>query len=235
MRRFLIADDHDVVRRGLKQILFDAFPSAIVAEVTNAEDLLKKVGLEEWDAVISDISMPGRSGLEILQQIRQDHPKLPVLILSVHSEDHYAIRVLKAGASGYLNKESAADELVRAINHLLLGKKYITPSLGEKMATMLDRDKEKLPHEYLSDREFEVFKLLAAGKSVSEIARMMSLSVTTVSTYRARIMTKMNLKTNSDLSYMPSNTSCCEQKRQAALLVVALLPIFRKSRYAGFV
>jgi two-component system invasion response regulator UvrY len=140
MRRFLIADDHEVVRRGLKQILFDAFPSAIVEEVTNAEDLLKKVGLEEWDVVISDISMPGRSGLEILQQIRLDHPKLPVLILSVQSEDNYAIRVLKAGASGYLNKESAADEMVKAINHLLLGKKYITPSMGEKMASMLDSD-----------------------------------------------------------------------------------------------
>src|SRR5580704_12227540 len=112
MRRFLIADDHEVVRRGLKQILIDAFPSAIVAEVANAEDLLKKVSLEEWDVVISDISMPGRSGLEILQQIRQDHPKLPVLILSVQSEDNYAIRVLKAGASGYLNKETAADEMV---------------------------------------------------------------------------------------------------------------------------
>jgi two-component system, NarL family, invasion response regulator UvrY len=200
MRRFLIADDHEVVRRGLKQILFDAFPSAIVEEVTNAEDLLKKVGLEEWDVVISDISMPGRSGLEILQQIRLEHPKLPVLILSVHSEDHYAIRVLKAGASGYLNKESLADELVRAINHLLLGKKYITPSIGEKMATMLDKDMGKLLHESLSDREFEVCKLLAAGMSVSEIAEKLFLSVTTVSTYRARIMTKMNLKTNSDLT-----------------------------------
>jgi two-component system invasion response regulator UvrY len=200
MRRFLIADDHEVVRRGLKQILFDAFPSAIVEEVTNAEDLLKKVGLEEWDVVISDISMPGRSGLEILQQIRLDHPKLPVLILSVHSEDHYAIRVLKAGASGYLNKESLADELVRAINHLLLGKKYITPAIAEKMATMLDKDMAKLPHESLSDREFEVCLLLAAGMSVSEIAEKLFLSVTTVSTYRARVMNKMNLKTNSDLT-----------------------------------
>lgn len=202
MLRFLIADDHEVVRRGLRQILFDAFPSALIADVTNAEDLLEKVKQEEWDVVISDITMPGRSGLEILQQIRQDHPKLPVLILSVHSEDQYAIRVLKAGASGYLNKESAADELVRAVNHLLLGKKYITPSIGEKMAAMLDKDQDKgtLPHENLSDREFEVFKLLAAGKSVSEIAGMIFLSVTTVSTYRARIMTKMNQKTNSDLT-----------------------------------
>src|SRR5579872_7104824 len=126
MSRFLIADDHAVVRMGLKQVLLQAFPSAIIAEVTNAEDLLKKITLEEWDVVISDISMPGRSGLEILQQIRLDHPKLPVLILSVYAEDQYAIRVLRAGASGYLSKESAPEELVKAINQLLLGKKYIT-------------------------------------------------------------------------------------------------------------
>jgi DNA-binding NarL/FixJ family response regulator len=200
MRRFLIADDHSVVRKGLKQILVEAFPFAIIEEVTNAEDLLKKVIMEQWDTVISDISMPGRSGLEILREVRLDQPKLPFLILSVHPEDQYAIRVLKAGASGYLNKESAPEELVKAINQLLLGKRYITPSIAEKLATTLDRDVVKSPHEYLSDREFEVCKLLAAGKSVSEIAEKIFLSVTTVSTYRARIMTKMNLKTNADLT-----------------------------------
>jgi two-component system invasion response regulator UvrY len=199
MRRFLIADDHSVVRKGLKQILVEAFPSAVIEEVTNAEDLLKRAIMEQWDVVISDISMPGRSGLEILQQVRLDHPKLPFLILSVHSEDQYAIRVLKAGASGYLNKESAPEELVKAVNQLLLGKKYITPSIAEKLAATLDRDAAKLPHEYLSDREFEVCKFLATGKSVSEIAEKIGLSVTTVSTYRARIMIKMNVKTNADL------------------------------------
>src|ERR1700743_857310 len=166
MRRFLIADDHSVVRKGLRQILFEAFPSAVIEEVTNAEDLLKRSIVEQWDVVISDISMPGRSGLEILQQLRLDHPKLPFLILSVHSEDQYAIRVLKAGASGYLNKESAPEELVNAINQLLLGKKYITPSIAEKLAAIIDRDATKQPHEYLSDREFEVFKQLDAGTSV---------------------------------------------------------------------
>jgi two-component system, NarL family, invasion response regulator UvrY len=200
MRRFLIADDHAVVRMGLKQILIQAFPSAIIEEVSDAENLLKKVTLEKWDAVISDISMPGRSGLEILRQIRLDHPKLPVLILSVYSEDQYAIRVLRAGASGYLNKESAAVELVSAINQLLLGKKYITPSIAEKMAGMLDRDLIRLPHEYLSDREFQICKLLAAGRSVSEIAEKIFLSATTVSTHRARIMKKLNLKTNAELT-----------------------------------
>src|ERR1700679_565121 len=126
MRRFLIADDHSVVRKGLKQIIFEAFPSALIEEVTNAEDLLKKAIMEKWDVVISDISMPGRSGLEVLQQIKQDQPKLPVLILSVHSEEQYALRVLKAGASGYLNKDSAPEELVKAVNQLMLGKKYIS-------------------------------------------------------------------------------------------------------------
>ena len=200
MRRFLIADDHTVVRMGLRQIIFEAFPSAIIEEVTNAEDLLEKVTQEEWDVVISDISMPGRSGLEILQQIRLDHPQLPVLILSVFAEDQYAIRVLRAGASGYLNKESAAVELVKAINQLLLGKKYITPSIAEMMAGMLDKDLAKPLHEYLSDREFQICKLLAAGKSVSEIAENIFLSVSTVSTYRSRVMTKLKLKTNSDIT-----------------------------------
>jgi two-component system, NarL family, invasion response regulator UvrY len=200
MRRFLIADDHTVVRKGLKQMLLEAFPSAHIEEVSDAEDLFKKVMKESWDIVISDISMPGRSGLEVLQQIRQDHPKLPVLILSVYPEEQYAIRVLKAGASGYLTKDSAPEELVKAINQLLLGKKYITPSIAEKMAANLDRDTARLPHETLSDREFEVMKQLAAGRSVSEIADKISLSATTVSTYRGRIMTKMNLKTNADLT-----------------------------------
>src|ERR1700736_5362100 len=140
MHRFLVADDHAVVREGLRHILSVAFPSAIIEEVTNAEDLLKRATGEEWDVVITDISMPGRSGLEILQQVKLNHPKLPFLMLSMHSEDQYAIRVLKAGASGYLSKESAPAELVTAINQLLLGKKYITPSIAEKLTRTLNRD-----------------------------------------------------------------------------------------------
>jgi two-component system, NarL family, invasion response regulator UvrY len=200
MLRILIADDHTVVRRGLKQILLDEFPSAHIDEAADAETLLMKAGKEEWDVVISDLSMPGRSGMEALQQIKLYHPKLPVLILSVHSEEHYAIRVLKAGASGYLNKESAPDELIKAVHRVMLGKKYITPSIAEQLASGLDKDNDKPLHESLSDREFEVLKLLAAGKAVSDIADQMSLSVTTVSTYRARIMVKMGLKTNADLT-----------------------------------
>ena len=200
MLRILIADDHTVVRKGLKQILLEEFPSALVAEASDAAGLFLKVLKEEWDVVITDISMPDKSGLEVLAQVRQDYPKLPVLILSVHPEDQYAIRALKAGASGYLNKDSAPEELVKAMHRILIGKKYITPSLAEKLADTLDQDAGKPPHESLSDREFEVLKLLASGKAVSEIAEKLYLSVTTISTYRARIMTKMNLKTNADLT-----------------------------------
>jgi len=200
MIRVLIADDHTVVRRGLKQILLEGFPTAQIEEVPDAEELIKRVMQAEWDVVISDLSMPGRSGLEALQQIKQLQPKLPVLILSIHPEEQYAIRVLKAGASGYLSKDSAPDELVNAVQRVLLGKKYITDTIAEKLASVLDQDSNKSPHEYLSDREFSVLKMLAGGKSVSEIAESLFLSVTTVSTYRSRIMTKMNMKSNADLT-----------------------------------
>lgn len=200
MIRVLIADDHTVVRRGLKQILLEGFPTAHIEEVPDAEELIKRVMQAEWDVVISDLSMPGRSGLEALQQIKQLQPKLPVLILSIHPEEQYAIRVLKAGASGYLSKDSAPDELVNAVQRVLLGKKYITDTIAEKLASVLDQDSNKSPHEYLSDREFSVLKMLAGGKSVSEIAESLFLSVTTVSTYRSRIMTKMNMKSNADLT-----------------------------------
>jgi len=200
MIRILIADDHAVVRKGLKQILLDDFPSCEIEEVSNTEDLILKVMKSHFDVVISDLSMPGRSGMEALQHIKQHYPKLPVLILSMHAEEHYALRVLKAGASGYLGKDSASTELVKAVNRVLMGKKYITSTIAEKLASSLDRDSDKLPHEHLSDREFEVLKMLANGKSVSDIAELLSLSITTVSTYRARIMAKMNLKTNADLT-----------------------------------
>lgn len=200
MLKILIADDHIIVRRGLKQILLEEYPSAQIEEAGDAEELLKKVFRSAHDIVISDLSMPGRSGLDSLVQIRQSYPKLPVLILSVHSEEHYALRVLKSGGSGYLNKDSAPEELVKAVRQLLLGKKYITASIAEKLAENFDRNSDKLPHEILSDREFEVFKLIAAGKAITDIATMLSLSVTTISTYRARIMEKMNMHTNADLT-----------------------------------
>lgn len=200
MLRILIADDHTVVRKGLRQILLDEFPGAYIEEVADGGELIKHVMIGKWDVVVSDLSMPGRSGLDALQQIKLSLPDLPVLILSIHPEEQYALRALKSGAAGYLSKDTAPDELVKAVQKVLLGKKYISLVIAEKLANTFSSDTNTLPHESLSDREFDVMKFLANGKSVSEIAEMLSLSVTTVSTYRARIMTKMNLKSNSDLT-----------------------------------
>lgn len=200
MLRILIADDHTVVRKGVKQILAEEFPTAEIVEVEDAESLVKKVITAKWDLVISDINMPGRSGLDALVQIKDISPALPVLILSVNPEEQYALRFLKAGASGYLNKVSASDELVKAVQKILLGKKYISEAVAEKLASTFTADMDNPLHDSLSNREFDVMKLLASGKTVSDIAEALSLSVTTVSTYRARVMTKLGRKTNSDLT-----------------------------------
>ena len=200
MIRILIADDHTVVRKGLRQILAEEFTDAVIEEVADANELIKKVIKGSWDIIISDLTMPGKSGLEALQQIKQILPSLPVLILSIHPEEQYAIRVLKAGASGYLSKDTAPDELVNAVHRILQGKKYITITIAEKIADSFNQDEEKQLHEILSDRELNVFKMIASGKAVSEVAEALSLSVTTVSTYRARIMGKMNMKTNANLT-----------------------------------
>lgn len=197
--KVLVADDHAIVRKGLKQILLDEYPFGEIEECANTEELLQKAIGGNWDVIISDISMPGRSGLEALQQIRIAHPRLPVLILSMHPEEQYAIRALKAGASGYCSKDLAQEELVNAVRKVLSGKKYITPTLAETLAAQLEEENGKEPYKRLSDREFDVFRWLAGGKSVSEIADILSLSSTTISTYRARILTKMNFKTNADL------------------------------------
>ena len=200
MFRILIADDHFIVRKGVRQILTEGFPDAEIDEVPDAESLIKKIIEQDWDIVLSDLSMPGRSGLDAIPQIKQINPKLPVLIMSIHPEDHYAIRVLKAGASGYLSKDLAPEELVGAIKRVISGKRYITEAVAEKLAKIIDHDENKPPHQYLSDREFAVFKLLAKGKSLTEIAETMILSVTTVSTYRSRILVKMGMKSNADMT-----------------------------------
>jgi two-component system, NarL family, invasion response regulator UvrY len=199
MLRILIADDHAVIRKGLKHILMEEYPSAFIDEVEDAEGIFKKVVSSKWDIVISDISMPGRSGLDVLHDIKQNYPNLPVLILSIHPEEQYAIRVLKAGAAGYLSKQAATDDLVKAVQRVLQGRKYISAAIAEKMADELDTNFDKPLHELLSDREFHVFKLIAEGKGVSEIAELLSLSLTTVSTYRSRVLVKMNMKTNAEL------------------------------------
>ena len=200
MIRILIADDHAIVRKGLLQLLLEEYPSAYIKEVGDAEELVIQALNHEWDVVICDLSMPGRSGLDALRQIKQSFPKLPVLIMSMHPQDQYALRVLKAGASGYLGKESIHEELIKAVQTVMLGKKFITPSIAERLAEAFETDNEEQRHELLSDREFDVFKLIASGKSVSEIAAQLSLSVTTVSTYRSRILEKMNMKSNADLT-----------------------------------
>ena len=199
MIRALIADDHAVVRQGLKQILGDTPEMVVAGEATNGQEVLDKVRAETWDVVVLDISMPDRSGLDILKQLRAERPKLPVLVLSMHSEDQYVLRVLKAGASGYLTKDSAPDELVKAIRKVVSGGRYVSSFLAEKLAFEVGTDSSRLPHETLSDREFQVLRLIAGGKSVTEIAAELYLSVKTVSTYRARMLEKMNLTTNAEL------------------------------------
>lgn len=200
MIRILIADDHAIVRRGMKQILLEQYPSADIAEAGDAETLVAKVIEGGWDIVITDMNMPGRSGLDALHQIKQIDPALPVLIMSMYPEDQYALRVIKAGASGYLGKETIHDNLVHAIETVRKGKRFITPSIAEKLADAFDTAKKSALHELLSDREFDVFKLLASGKSVSDIATQLSLSPTTVSTYRSRILEKMQMKSNAELA-----------------------------------
>jgi len=197
--RILIADDHAVVRQGLKQILADAFKRASFGEAANSQQALERVWKEAWDIVILDLTMPGRSGLEVLKEIKSAHPKLPVLILSMHPEDQFAVRLLKAGASGYMTKESAPEELVGAVKKAIAGGRYVSAGLAEKMASLLVNDTKGAPHETLSDREFLILRQIAAGKSVSVIARELSLSVKTISTYRVRLLGKMGLVNNAEL------------------------------------
>jgi len=197
--RILIADDHAIVRRGLREILLEEYPYAVIGDASDAEELLKKVFQDKWDLIISDLSMPGRSGLDALKQIKQAFPKLPVLIMSIYPEDQYAVRAFRAGASGYFNKNCIHEELFKAIESVRKGKKYITASVAEKLAEAIPLQGDEKPHQQLSDREFEVFKFLAMGKTVSEIANQLSLSSNTVSTYRARILEKMKLHSNNEL------------------------------------
>ncbi len=189
------------MRHGLKQILADDFKEAVFGEASTGEEALSKVWKEKWDVVVLDITMPGRTGLEVLKEIKQSRPKLPVLVLSMHPEDQFAVRVLKAGASGYMTKESAPDELVGAIKKVLAGGRHVSPNLAELMAAYLTMDSKRPPHELLSNREFQVLRQIASGKTVSQIARELSLSVRTISTYRARILEKMCLASNAALTH----------------------------------
>jgi two-component system invasion response regulator UvrY len=201
MIKILIADDHTIFREGIKHILAE-YPDLVVAdEANNGQEVLDKIWKNNYDMVLLDITMPGMTGLEVLKQLKNDKPKLPVLILSMHPEEQYAIRVLRAGASGYLTKESAPDELITAIRKISQGRKYITSSLAERLATEVEADTEKPLHDILSDREYQVLRMIAAGKTVKHIAKELSLSIKTVSTYRTRIMEKMKMKTNAEVMH----------------------------------
>jgi DNA-binding NarL/FixJ family response regulator len=201
MIKVLIADDHAVVREGLKQILAETPDIEVVAEATHGQEVLDKIRSTPVDVVVLDIAMPGRSGLDVLLHLKRERPSLPVLVLSIHPEDQYAVRVLKAGACGYLTKESAPDQLIAAIRKVVVGGKYVSPSLAEKLAFDLEADVDKPLHETLSDREYEVLCQIALGKTVKEIADKLSLSVKTISTYRSRILEKMKMKNNAELTH----------------------------------
>ncbi|OGG46695.1 MAG: DNA-binding response regulator [Candidatus Handelsmanbacteria bacterium RIFCSPLOWO2_12_FULL_64_10] len=199
MIKLLIADDHAVVREGLKRILAETPDLVVAGEAGDGQEALDRVRAEAWDMVLLDISLPGMSGLDALKQLKRERPRLPVLVLSIYPEDQYAVRVLKAGASGYLTKDSAPDQLIAAIRKISLGRKFVSPYLAEKLAVDLATDTERPLHERLSDREYQVLCLIASGKTVKEIAAGLSLSVKTVSTYRIRILKKMNVKSNAEL------------------------------------
>ncbi len=197
--RILIVDDHELFRRGLQQLIIEAFPTAVCEQANNSAEALDRVWKGGLDAVLLDIEMPGRDGMEVLREIKRATPNLPVLVLSAHSEDQFAVRAIKGGAAGYLTKGALSNDLIAAIRKALSGGKYVTPAVAEQLAAVLDNQADRPPHELLSDREYEVLRLIAAGKTVGEVAEHLSLSVKTISTYRTRILGKLNLRNNADL------------------------------------
>jgi DNA-binding NarL/FixJ family response regulator len=199
MIKIIIADDHPIVRAGMKQIIAEASDLVVADEADDGHKLLSKIRKENFDVVILDITMPHMDGLDVLKQLKIEKPKLPVIVLSIHPEDQYALRVLKAGAAGYVTKASAPDELINAIRKVYRGGKYISPAIAEKLVFQLDSNFEEMPHEALSDREYQVLCMLASGKTVTEMADELALSVKTISTYRARILEKMDMKNNAEL------------------------------------
>jgi len=199
MVKILIIDDHEIFRQGLKKIINENYKNILFVEAGNAEEASKLYNKENWDIVITDINLPGRSGIDIVKELKQYDPKIPILVLSMYPEDQFAIRVIKAGASGYLSKNSALTELNIAMQNLLDGKKYINESVAEVLVSDLRNNHETHPHSRLSDREFEVFCSLGIGQTVSQIATELSLSVKTISTHRSKILKKMSMKTNADL------------------------------------
>lgn len=200
MIRILIADDHAIVREGLKQIVGEETDMKVMGEASNANEMFDLLKKDKWSIVVLDINMPGKSGLEALKEMRILYPSLPVLILSMYTEEQYGLRAIKAGAAGYLKKVSAPDELVKAIRKIVSGGRYINESLAEKLASMFESKTRAFPHETLSDREYQIMCRIAAGKTAEEIADEISISINTVYTYRNRILEKMNMKSNVELT-----------------------------------
>ncbi len=200
MIKILIADDHAIVRQGLKQIVASDLNMAVIGEAQNGHEVIERVRTLLPDVVVLDINMPNKNGLDVLKELKRERPKLPVLILSMHPEDQYAVRVLRAGASGYMTKESAPEELIKALRKVYRGGKYVSPQLAEKLAFDLQLEAEKPVHETLSDREYQVLCMIAQGKTVSAIADETALSVKTISTYRVRLLEKMRMTSNAELT-----------------------------------
>ncbi len=200
MIRILIADDHAIVREGLKQVASDVPDMVVADEACDGLDVLSKVRRNQYDVIVLDIHMPGPSGIDILRQLKSEQPTLPILVLSMYPEEQYAVRALRAGASAYLTKGSAPDELVAAIRKVSLGGRYVTASLAEKLASYLQADWARPAHEELSDREYQVMCMIASGKTLTEIGEELSLSVKTISTYRSRVLAKMRLHNNAELT-----------------------------------
>lgn len=198
-KKFLIADDHSAIRKGVRYILCGEYPEAEFADATDTAETIQQLSCQEWDALILDIDLPGRGGLEVLKYLRDEKLKTPVLVFSFHREDQVAIRAYKSGAQGYLTKDAADTELVKAMDYILHGRKYITPAVSEQLVSILDTDIDKAPHELLSNREYEILVLMASGKTMSQIAEELSLSPPTISTYRSRLLEKMGMKTNAEL------------------------------------
>lgn len=200
MKKILIVDDHPIVRDGLKQILGDTDDLVVSGEAGNADEAIALVRDSDFDLVVLDITLPGRTGIDLLRDLRRERPTLPVLMLSIHPEDELGIRAVKAGASGFLSKECASDDLVRAIQLIVSGNKYISRALADRLIEEIQRDTNRPPHEQLSDREYEVMSLIATGSSMKEVAAALSLSKSTVSTYRARILDKLNVKSTAEIT-----------------------------------
>jgi DNA-binding NarL/FixJ family response regulator len=201
MKRILLVDDHEVLREGVKRLFDKQAGTTTFGEASTAHEALKIAREEDWDIVVLDLSLGGRGGLEVLKELKQIRPRLPVLILSMHTEVQFVRRAFKAGASGYISKDCPRAELTKAINKVIEKGNYISPALAEKLVVDIGRDTDRPLHETLSDREFEVTRLIASGKTVSEIARLLSLSDATISTYRTRVLEKMGMKTNAELTH----------------------------------